>query len=755
MGSYNAAEQYESDSDDNRGAIQERKFHKVQTLEQYRKGIDKPHITCDEVDRMRYEISQTPNAEREMQIDEDYYDGYQCTAEQIAVLDDMGMPHQVTNLIGPTVDLALGMEAKSRSDFVVKPQDDAKWEELCLALSQQIKEAEQHSKADEACSEAAKRQFKGGLGWVEVSRETNPFEYRYRVKHRDWREFRRDPFAQENNLKDARYLKRSKFFDRTMLQAMFTAKAERLESIGHSWFGPGGAVDQRDINEAPMMKNGLAPWRDYSWNEMEWMDTDRDRLLLDEVWYRVWVRGDVMELADGTCVPYNRANERHNLVLENGLAMLRNCAWPEMRVAFYVGPLRLQDSPSPYTHRDFPYVPFWGNREGRTGQPYGMVRRMRPMQDEVNARSWKMLWALSSRWVIADDDAVADHDEARMEVGRPDAYIRLNRKRKMDSKFDIKENAGIGEQQYKLMVDRIQRLQDVAGVYNTQLGKTDGGAESGVAIDQLIQQGATTLAPMFSNFRSGRNGVGDRLLSLIMEDMAKRRNLGIQVNSPKGKKMVVVNKEIEVQNPDGSTSLSIENDITKAKLRCTLEDVPATATFRQQQFMRISEMVATIGKVNPELASKLADLMVEAADVPNRQAFLDRIRELAGMAPDPETMTAEEKKAFEERAAKLAERQELEERAMAADVAGKEAKASKDVAQAEKVQADTEAVKTGIAKILEEVQLTRAQTELAGSKASLALAQIEAIMVDIQAQKAAMAAGAPGNVSKSESLWRF
>ena len=41
-----------------------------------------------------------------------------------------------------------------------------------------------------------------------------------------------------------------------------------------------------------------------------------------------------------------------------------------------------------------------------------------------------MLWLMNSRRVLADSDAVLDHDRAAEEVARADAYIQLNAARK-------------------------------------------------------------------------------------------------------------------------------------------------------------------------------------------------------------------------------------------------------------------------------------------------------------------------------------
>jgi len=712
------------------------RWNTVMDVDVYRRMAARPRLEVYDVDRFRWELSQQSNWRRESMIDEDYYDGNQYSAEALQDLEDIGIKPVVMNLIGPTIDVCLGMEAKQRSDWTVKAADDPTWDDVALAIAAKMHTAERLSKADHACSEAIKRIFKGGLSFVEVQRETDPHQYRYRVKHRDWREFGIDPYSQENDITDARYLKRSKFFDRVALEAMFPQHAKELSMIGPGWRGPGGGYDGREFQEPALLRRGHdGDWRDYSLVELEWIDSDRDRLMLDEVWYKVWVRGEVLELADGSTMTFNPNSEIQAAAVERGRAVLSKRVWSEMRVAMFVGPLRLQDIPSPYAHRRFPYAPFWGMREGRTGVPYGLVRRMRPMQDEVNARNSKMLWALSARRVIATDDAVDNHDTVREEVARPDAYIRLGKQWNANSKFDVDSNVTISEQQYKILVDRVQRIQDVAGVYQTTLGKKEAGADSGIAINSLIEQSSTTLAPMYENFRMGRTIVGELLMAMVVEDMKDMREVPVQVEGARGKRVIVLNKPKKL---DSGIEV-LENDVQRAKLRLTLEDVPATATFRQQQFMRIAEMVQTLGKVDPASAAKFLDLLVEASDVPNKATFLDRVRELIGIAPDPSTMTDEQRAKYEAKAEQLAKQQALEERAMQAEVAGKEAKAAKDMASVEQMQAKTDEV----------MQLVEARFQDLMAKVAKTQADTAAVLQDIKMQAEA------GLPDKTEGIYRW
>lgn len=706
-----------TEMDDSNEAPVAARFNAVQSAKEYARSLDKPRLTRAQLDAFRYEMSRQPYNRREMAVDEDFYDGNQFTAEELRQYEDRGIPAVTINLVGPTVDLLLGMEAKSRTDWLVRPEGGGQADDLALAVTERMQTAEKQTKADEACSAALARQVIGGQGVVEVGFESDPFKYPHRVKAHDWREFWVDPLSVEDDLSDARYVRRAKFFDRSELIARFKDKAKQIAVVGTGAGWLTRSDEPWDLEPDLLPSDGM--FRDYSMRDLEWFDNERDRLMLDEFWYRVYVRGEVIRLPDGTAMRFDDTNPVHLAAVQSGRIRLIEAAWTEMRVAYFIGPLRLQDMPTPYPHREFPYVFFWGTREGRSRAPYGIVRRMRPMQREINARRSKMMWALSAKRVTVTKGMVDDIEELRVEASRADALFELNNV--PNGEFKVDDNAGISEPQYKVLVDSIQRLQDVAGVYNSQLGKKDGGADSGIAINQLIEQGSTTVAPLFSKFRSARTRVGQLLLALELASLEQQRNVPVQIQTGKGRKTVMLNKPIEAPL-EGVEAL--QNNVATAKLKVTLDDVPSSATFRQQQFDRIAEIISAIQKVNPEIAVKLLDLLVDASDVPNKQAFVDRVREALGIQADPESMTPEQQQEAQAQAEDAAAMKALERRAMEADVAEKEGKAKNLQATLEKIVADIGAMAAKV----EQMQAQTAKT----------VAETQAIEQDMQHQEVAI-----------------
>ena len=68
-----------------------------------------------------------------------YYDGDQLSDTIRNVLRERGQPEIVHNMIGPTIDGVLGMEARTRNDLLVSADDD-EGEELAQAINEEFKD---------------------------------------------------------------------------------------------------------------------------------------------------------------------------------------------------------------------------------------------------------------------------------------------------------------------------------------------------------------------------------------------------------------------------------------------------------------------------------------------------------------------------------------------------------------------------------------------------------------------------------------
>ncbi|KCV32915.1 hypothetical protein L490_5258, partial [Bordetella bronchiseptica 00-P-2796] len=123
-------------------------------------------LSVSQLERWLDEIRNQPTWRREADKACDYYDGNQLDAETLARLEAKGLGPLVTNLIQPTVNAVLGMEAKTRTDWRVGGDDD-QYQDVAEALSAKMHEAEREAQADTATSDAYASQIKAGFGVVE------------------------------------------------------------------------------------------------------------------------------------------------------------------------------------------------------------------------------------------------------------------------------------------------------------------------------------------------------------------------------------------------------------------------------------------------------------------------------------------------------------------------------------------------------------------------------------------------------------
>lgn len=579
------------------------------------------------------EISLQPpwraRADREM----DYYDGNQLNSEVLRRQQEIGMPPAIEPLIGSTIDSVLGMEAKTRTDWRVIADSDTTDDELAEGLSFKLTTAERQSGADRAVSEAYASMIKVGIGWVEVSRNTDPFKFKYRCDaiHRNeiWWDFK----SKKADLSDARYLIRRRWTDAKIAALMFPNKKELIESAASGWSG--FDVGNIDVDGGTSTGLGMA-WdyeRGWSIEEQEWRDVVGNRVCLFEVWYRDWERALVMKTPDGRVVEYDENNEKHVIAAASGYVKVESAIVGRMRLAWYMGGHKLWDGDTPYKHNNFPYVPFWGKREDRTGVPYALIRGMMYLQDEVNARISKMQWGLSSVRTIRTKGAVAGTDEQfRQEVARPDADIILNQQEmsKPGATFKVERDFELNAQQAQRLADAREGIKRTGGIYNAFLGD-DSTAKSGVAISGLVEQSTQTLADINDNYKFSRAAVGDLLLSLIIEDMLEEGEQEIKIpgNVIKDDKTIVVNQPIF----DEETGVQyLNNDIERAKLKVVLNDVPTTPTFRAQQLSALSEAFKSMPAEYQKIAlPHLLTLM----DIPDKKEILEAVKK-AGENPTPE-----------------------------------------------------------------------------------------------------------------------
>lgn len=631
------------------------------------------------------EIRRQPLWRKDADRADDYYHGRQLDSATAEELQAKGLAPIICNLIKPTVNAVLGMEAKNRTDWRVEA-DSEEHQDVAEALSEKLYEAERETRADDAMGRAYFDQVSGGVGWCYISRNSDPFGYGYKVEQIPRNEIWWDWSARKPDLSDARYLVRERWYPVEQLVAYMPDKERLLRATATNWAPEWMDLAQSDetllkgFNDETNRRN----WMDEDWRRME------DGLLkVREVWYRVYRRGRVIKLPDGRKVEYDKTSDVHNAAVVLGEAQVTESVFTTLRVALYVGPHKLEDTDA--GTRDLPYVPFWGYREGN-GVPYGIIRDMIPMQDEVNARRRKLMWLLSSKRVVVDSDALDrkynDFSDLADEVARPDALIVTNPGRANANGVRIETDLQLASQQYDVMQEAQDGIQKVSGIYNAMMGR-DEKAMSGTAISSLVEQGTISIADVNDNYMFARTLVGERLKRLVAEDLTD--HTVVMVEGEQGGR-----KKIELNKPalDPMTGMQYkENDVTKALIKVALADVPSTSAYRAQAMTMMAEVLKGLP---PELQAPLMPYFLETTDLPKRKEMADTLRKALGLAtgedgedaPDPEKQQMMQ--ALQEMQAQMQQ--------MGVALEDKQAEDAKRAAETAKLQAQTQQIRADVAR---------------------------------------------------------
>lgn len=579
----------------------------------------KRDISVDAYDGICRDIREQPKWRADADTDCDYYDGAQLSAEVMQRLKNAGIPQQDSNLIKPTINAVLGLEARSRTDYRITADDESQ-AEIAQALSAKIKEVETEARADRAMSDAYSSMIRAGIGWVEVSREFDPLKYPYRVREVHRNDIYWDWTSREPDLSDARYLRRDKWVDRGQAAMMFPDQSELVENAWNGWAN----TDVYDGTDAQMVR---AYEVEQAWGRAheDYLNRNAGMVRLSELWYRHYEEGYVLALPDGNTLEYREDNPYHVAALSQGLVKAQRTLMQRVRVAIWLGPHKLIDSPSPFPHGNFPYIPFWCFRKDRSRTPYGLVRDMRGPQDQIIDLDILLYEILNSVKVEIDNDALDLSQNTYQEVAHNISSLRsmtvLNANRRNANGFRVTREHALASQVFQLVQERKRRIEEVGGVYRAMLGASTE-ANSGIAISNLVEQGSTVLAEPNDNFRYARRLVGQQLLAMLIADLAGKTST-IAVNEGAGRKLVYFNRQIMTD-----TGPALENDVTTAQVKVVLEDIPATPSFRAQQLQAFSRVVQS---APPAYQKVLYPAMLELSDVPNRHELADQLRQVAGI----------------------------------------------------------------------------------------------------------------------------
>lgn len=621
----------------------------------------------DESERQREERIQ-------MQIDEDYYDHLQWRPDDAQELIGRGQAPLVFNEARQSIDWVAGTEKRMRKDYKILPreQGDEAGAELKTKL---VKYTDDVNLTHWHRSKAFKQASLAGLSWLEEGINPNPEKEMIYSGSEDWRNVFRD--SRSRNLdfnEDARYLFRRKVTDLDYAIALLPKKKDHLQAIAGRFDQDEGEFSD-DIWYLGEKLTGAS--------ETEWFDQSsrfgnrqafvgrngyydygrRQSVELLECWYRVPESVKVFSNGPLTGRIVNELDVMHMRAVQERVPM-HEAVKMRMRVMIATKDACLWDGASPFRHGKFLLVPVWGYRRARDGMAYGVMRGMRDIQDDLNKRRSKALFALSVNRVVMDKGAVDDIEDTRQEAARPDGIIIKNPNKEL--KFE--KLAGDFQGNLELAQQDAQIMRNVAGVTNENLGR-DTNAQSGRAILAKQDQGTLSTSELFDHLMLSIKIAGQIRLSHIEQFWTEEKAIRIVGDS----------KPIEWVKINSTDPITGErlNDITQREADFVVDTQDYRASMAQAAMEQIFDLLGKVATFAPQAVISVLDLVVESADVKHKDEWVARIRKLNGQRDPSKPITPEEQEADQKAQQDAQVEKEIVVKTALAKIAEMEAKVSK------------------------------------------------------------------------------
>lgn len=614
----------------------------------------------------------------QMAIDADFYDGDQWELADAAVLEERGQMPLVFNEVAPMVDWLIGTERRARVDWSILPrtEDDV---EMADVKTKVLKYVTDVNRSAFNRSRAFDDAVKVGVGWVDSGVRNDPTKDIIYDKYEDWRNVLWDSMAIEHDLSDARYLFRTRWVDEDIAVAMYPdreavirrAVLQDREYSAQQWaedeFYYQGYTGTSYVSEAS--GGHVAGGRGNVDSEA------RRRVRLIECQFRMPVK--VKVVTDG---PFKGSFvEAWDNVLLDAIGQVGGSIVDRVLMRMHIAVMTeehvLALGPMPMRHNSFSLTPIWCYRRGRDRMPYGLVRRVRDLQMDLNKRASKALFLLNTNQIFAEKGAVDDINETREEADRPDGVVIYKAGKKLEVHRDTEMAAG----QVQMMTLNAQAIQKSAGISNENLGRQTN-ASSGEAIKARQMQGSVVTTQPFDNLRFAVQTQGEKLLSLVEQWYTEEKV--IRLTGHKGKLDWVRINQPEVQ-PDGS--MRYLNDITASLADFVVAEQDYAGTLRQVMFDSMTQLA---GRMEPSTAMRLMTLAMDYSDLPNHEQMADEMRKLTGERDPNKPMTPEEQQQMQQQMQAQAEALQLQQEMARGALAEQQAKVREVNARAEKLEAE-------------------------------------------------------------------
>ncbi len=518
----------------------------------------------------------------------EYADGSQFTEEEEDVLDSRGQQASVLNMIRPTIDLIIAMQAERRIDFQIigrEASDDA-LAHLLTELENQVLEQSDYAYYE---TQGFRQGIIGGRAFFEVAVDKDGEGRNQIVVHNHpWEELYLDPYHRKPDASDAKHMFRQIWLDVDEVKRIYPDKAEEVTGLMSITYDS-----------------------DYQGQEYEAQSKAADRGSKGRYWDAAAQRVGLVE-----CYYKEEGKLKHCIFA--GHVFLKGSEHGK------------NESPHPAKMNDYPWVPYYAFRDHK-GLPKGLVEYLRPLQDMLNKENSKYLWSISANRLFYEEGAIDDPDELRSELNRPDGVIRLA-EGKMD-RYRLEDNLRESQHLLQHMGLLITMLQRISGVNDATMGIGGTNERSAMQQQGRVIQGAQMQTSIIENLYFTKKRISKTVLRFIGAYYTDERV--VRQTQPNG------TSEYYKLNSSEEGALPINIDET---LRYDVELKPAQpfTTTRQLTMTTFAE-VAKTGVIPPEI---VGEIMVELSDLPNKRDILYRMQKMfsaqAGAAAEAQAAEIEQ-----------------------------------------------------------------------------------------------------------------
>lgn len=567
----------------------------------------------------------TIDARTRSELDRNYYDGIQWTDAEVRTLKQRGQPITTDNRIKRKIDYLTGLEKIKRTDPKAFPRNPAD-EAASQAATDALRYVWENQNGDSIRSDVWEHMLVEGFGGaaVEVKKDRKG-QVEIIMRLIPWDRLFYDPTSARHDFSDARYLGEVVWMDFEVAKAKFPDAAKQLEMAADLHGNRAGDT----YDDKPRWMHG----------------NKRKRVKIVTCWYR-----------DGSG-NWSFAQFTANVMIKSGPSPFQTedgTACPLILVSAYVQ---------------------------RDNERQGVVRDMRPLQDEVNKRRSKLLHNLIARQIVMESGAVDDEREVRRELAKPDGIVKINPGKRFEPMPNNEEIVG----HFNLLAD-IKADMDQMGP-NAALTGRAGEQSSGRAILASQQGGQTEIATLLDRLRWFNirvyRAIWDRVQQFwteerwirVTDDERNMRFVGLNrqvpalellqekiANEPPQKQQQIM--AMAQQDPRSQEMVSV-NTLADLDVDIIVEDAPDTITIMAENFDRVVQLAQAGVQFPPDV---LIEMM---PGLRNREQLLDRMR--GGQSP--------------EQAQAMQEQQEMAKRSALAEIAKTEAEVAKTQAEVKETNA--------------------------------------------------------------------